>query len=383
MLAGFAFKHAPPAVNIAAGASHCRVTRNLFELSLKSRSTYCQVAGSDCEIDHNEFRNKKTEGEMLLVVGPGTSEMAQHTWIHHNYFHDFKSPPANNCSAIQIGMSGRSMSSGWSITEYNLFTKCAGENEGCICNKSSDNTYRFNTFGEGSTELSIRHGNRCEIYANFFVGSQGIRLFGHDHKVYSNYFEHCHPAIHIGNGDGIIPPAKLTAHDKPTGVEVVFNTLIDNKGNIVMRGRNRGLGAGDAVIADNIIMGGPKAAAIEGPLQDPVWQGNIVWNTDGGEGNIPTYGFKSIDPQLKPDASGEDQLQSTSPAIGAAVGSYPFVSVDVNGRPRGTKLDVGAEQFSNATAAPVNHILLPENVGVGSTEKRELPVFRKAETANK
>jgi hypothetical protein len=123
------------------------VSRNLFQLTLKSRSTYCTVAGNDCEIDHNEFRTKNTEGEMLLVVGPGTSEMAQRTWIHHNYFHDFKSPPANNCSAIQIGMSGRSMSSGWSLTESNLFVKCAGENEGCICNKSSDNTYRYNTFG--------------------------------------------------------------------------------------------------------------------------------------------------------------------------------------------------------------------------------------------
>ncbi len=236
VLQGFVLKHAPPAVSVAAGASHCRISRNLFELDLKSRSTYCQIAGNDCEVDHNELRNKKTEGEMLLVVGPGTSEMAQRTWIHHNYFHDFRSPPANNCSAIQIGMSGRSMSSGWSLTEHNLFVKCAGENEGCICNKSSDNTYRFNTFGVGSTELSIRHGNRCQIYSNFFIGCQGIRLFGHDHKVFCNYFERCRPAIHIGNGDGIIPPAKLTAHDKPVGLQIVFNTLVDNKANLVMRG---------------------------------------------------------------------------------------------------------------------------------------------------
>ncbi len=67
-----------------------------------------------------------------------------------------------------------------------------GENEGCICNKSCDNTYRFNTFGEGSTELSVRHGNRCDIYANFFIGCEGIRFFGHDHRIYSDYFP---PAI--------------------------------------------------------------------------------------------------------------------------------------------------------------------------------------------
>jgi hypothetical protein len=368
VLEGFTLKHAPPAVGISAGANHCRISRNLFQLDLKSRSTYCQVAGNDCEIDHNEFRTKNTEGEMLLVVGPGTSEMAQRTWIHHNYFHDFKSPPANNCSAIQIGMSGRSMSSGCSITEDNLFTKCAGENEGCICNKSSDNIYRFNTFGEGSTELSIRHGNRCEVYANFFLGSQGIRIFGHDHKVYSNYFEHCRPAIHLGNGDGIIPPAKLTAHDKPVGVQIVFNTLIDNKGNIVMRGRNRGLGAADAVIANNIVVGGPNAAVIEGPLQDPVWQGNIIWNNGGGDGDMPAAGFSAIDPQLQPDAEGQFRLQSSSPAISKAVGSFPFVAVDVNGRHRGSTLDVGAEQFSSGVAT--NHVLIATDVGIAAVESR-------------
>ncbi len=299
VIEGFKFTHAPAIINIPASASHCRISRNIFELAITGRSPYLSVSGSECEIDHNEFRNKKTEGEMLIVLGPGSDQMAQHTWIHHNYFHDFKSPPANNCSAIQIGLSGRSMASGWSVTEYNLFVKCAGENEGCICNKSSDNTYRFNTFGEGSTELSIRHGNRCQIYANFFIGCEGIRFFGHDHRIYDNYFTACNPAIHIGNGDGIIPPAKLTAHDKPVGEQVVFNTLVNNRRNIIMQGRNNGLGAADVVVANNIIQGGPKAAQIAGPMENATWQGNIVWETSGGAGDIPEGGFKIANPQLE------------------------------------------------------------------------------------
>ena len=35
-------------------------------------------------------------------------------------------------------------------------------------------------------------------------------------------------------------------------------------------------------------------------------------------------------------------------AVGAAVGSYPFVMDDINGIPRGAKLDVGPQQYSTA-----------------------------------
>jgi len=361
ILQGFKFTHAPEIIKVPPEASHCRISRCTFELAVKGRSPYLEIAGNDCEIDHNDFRNKQSEGQMLLVVGPGTSEMAQRTWIHHNYFHDFKSPRANNCSAIQIGMSGRSMSSAKTLTEYNLFVKCAGENEGCICNKSSDNIYRFNTFGEGSTEFSLRHGNRCEVYANFFIGSQGIRFFGHDHKIYSNYFERCNPAIHIGNGDGIIPPAKLTAHDRPVGEEVTFNTLVNNKSNITMRSRNIGLGAEKVVVANNIIQGGPLAAVLGGPMENSLWRGNIVWKTAGGAGDIPTDGFMVVDPELKLDDTGEYRPKPTSPAVGAALGSYPYVKMDVHGKNRSSKPDVGAEQLSIAGAT--NHILTPGAVG--------------------
>jgi poly(beta-D-mannuronate) lyase len=374
VLRGFKFTHAPDAVKVPAGTKNCRVSRNLFELKVEGRSPYLDVAGDDAEIDHNEFRNKNSEGQMLLVVGPGTSEMAQRVWIHHNYFHDFRSPGKNNCSALHIGMSGRSMSPAWSITEYNLFVKCAGENEGAICNKCCDNIYRFNTFGEGSTELSLRHGNRCDVYANYFIGCTGIRFFGHDHKIFSNYFERCRTAIAIGNGGGIIPPAKLTEHDKPVGVHVVFNSLVNNRNNMVMGGRNRGLGAADTVIANNIIQGGSKAVTIGGPMENPTWEGNLAWETQGGVGDIPAAGVKEIDPKIKADPSGEFRLQAGSPAIGAAVGSYPYVTVDVNGLPRGAKPDVGASQFSNASTGP-NRILTPTDVGTLAVEKRIVPDF--------
>ena len=343
---------------IAEGANHCRYTRCTFELT--GRGHYLMISGDDAEIDHNTFQNKITEGQMIIVHGPGTNQMAQRTWIHHNFFNNFRDTHENNCSAIQIGVSGRSMAFAYALVESNLFLHCRGENEN-ICNKSCGNTYRFNTFGEGCSELSLRHGNSNVVYANFFLGSEGVRIFGRDDKIYSNYFEKCVRAIHIGNGDGIIPPAKLTAHDRPDRIQIVFNTLIDNKNSLMMAGRNRGLGAADFTFADNIIETSGKAVTIDGPLTNASWQGNIIWGCTNGVGNIPEDGFKLIDPQLKPDAQGEFHLQAGSPAIGNGVGSYPYVKMDIDGKKRRGKLDVGADQTTRGEIT--NRILTPADVG--------------------
>ena len=51
-----------------------------------------------------------------------------------------------------------------------------------------------------------------DFFRNEYSGEREV-----DARRYAAYFERCNPAIHIGNGDGIIPPAKLTAHDQPVG----------------------------------------------------------------------------------------------------------------------------------------------------------------------
>lgn len=288
---GFKFTHASGKTKVVVGANHCRMTRNVFECA--GKGAYLTISGDDNQVDHNTFQNKFTEGQMISVQGPGGSEMAQRTWIHHNYFYKF-AETMNNCGSIQVGLSGRSMASAFTIVEFNLFSQTRGENEN-ICNKSCDNIYRYNTFGEGVSELSLRHGNRCQVYGNFFVGSEGIRFYGDNHKIFNNYFERCSPAISIGNGDGIIPPDKLVMHDRPDSVQVVFNTLVNNKVNVIMAGRNNGLGATCISFSNNIIQGGGPAVKISGTIVHPLWEGNIIWNTDGA-GTIPPEGFKSVDP---------------------------------------------------------------------------------------
>jgi poly(beta-D-mannuronate) lyase len=359
VIQGFVFTHEAGEMELGEGVHHCRVTRNVFELAVDDddRARYLSVVGDDNEIDHNEFRNKDTEGQMVQVHGPGDRAMAQRTWIHHNYFHDFRNSRQNNSSALHIGHSGRSMTSAWSVVEHNLFVRTEGENEGSVCNKATDNVYRFNTFGEDSTELSLRHGKRCLVYGNFFLGGNGIRFFSHDHRIYSNYFEGCRPAIAIGNGGATIPPGELTSHERPDRVHVVFNTFVNNRTNVRMSGRRRGLGANDLVFANNVIVGGDEAVEIDGPLANPTWAGNIVWDNNGGAGDVPDGGFSEVDPGLAAGDSGRFAIGEGSPAIGAGVGDYAYVTIDVDGQPRDENLDAGADQFS---AEPITNRPLEE-----------------------
>jgi poly(beta-D-mannuronate) lyase len=361
---GFAFTHDAGEIELTEGVHHCRLTRNVFALAVppNDRARFLHVRGDDVEIDHNEFRDKNTEGQMLHVEGPGDDGMAQRTWIHHNYFHDFANSRRNNSSALHIGHSARSMTPAHAVVEHNLFERTEGENEGGVCNKASDNIYRFNTFGARSSELSLRHGKRCLVYANFFLGGNGLRFFSHDHRIYSNYFENCRPAIAIGNGGATIPPGPLTSHERPDRVHIAYNTLVNNRANVRMSGRRNGLGANDLVFANNIIVGGNEAVTIDGPLANPKWEGNILWNNDGGPGDIPVEGFVERDPNLAAEAGQGAAMTRPAGLVGNGVGDYPYVTLDIDGQPRGDAKHIGADQWS--TVEPLtNRPLTPADVG--------------------
>jgi poly(beta-D-mannuronate) lyase len=309
---------------------------------------------------------------MCFVQGPGT-DMAKRNWVHHNYFLDFGKGAPNNASGLHFGSSHRSMDPGYSVAEYNLFVRNIGENEGAICSKTTDAIYRFNTIID-STELSLRHGHRAQVYGNFMINSSGLRFFAHDHWIYSNYFENNRPAIAIGNGGATIPPGPLTSHQKPERVKVVFNTLVDNRANVQMGARKEGLGADHLIFANNIIQGGNKAVSIAGPLKDPKWEGNIVFKIEGGAGEMPAEGFTEVDPKLVKDERGVYRLAEGSTAIGKGTGAYDFVKVDMDGQPRPTeKRDVGADQLSKD--APLNRPLTPEDVGPNAPAEKDRPLI--------
>jgi len=223
----FKFTHAASKAKSSPGSTFCRWTNNIFETPGDGEDL--TIAGNDNEVDHNTFQNKNAMGRFLAIRGTG-KQIAERLWIHHNYFKSQKDQGGRNgAETLQFGLSGFSLSSSNSIVEYNLFEDCAGENE-MISVKASAVILRHNTIRNCPAQFTLRHGNKCQVYGNYFFNTPGIRFFGDDHIIYSNYFENCNPAIQIGNGGAeVADGAPLTSHDRPDGVLIALNILVTTK----------------------------------------------------------------------------------------------------------------------------------------------------------
>lgn len=362
---GFRFSHDAERAKLSSGSSFCRWTHNVFETP--GTGNYLTVSGSDHEISYNTYQNKNSVGKFIAIRGEG-SQIAQRIWIHHNYFFNFPNQGGvNGAEALQFGLSGFSLSSSHSVVEHNLFEKCHGENE-LISVKASDVTLRFNTIRDCPAQFTLRHGNRCAVYGNYFINTPGIRIFGDDHVVHSNHFENCRLAINIGNGGAeVADGAPLVSHDRPDRVLVAFNTLVNNEHNIIQTARKNGIGSTFITVAYNIIQGGGPAAEIAGPYTGEVWKGNIIHNTNGA-GEMPSTGYTSVDPMLVKDHSGAYHLRIGSPAIDTAKESFSTITIDMDGQARTPPLDAGADEFSDASTEA--QILFPDLVGFNALKKK-------------
>lgn len=364
IIQGFKFTHLSDRAGMGADTRFCRFTRNIFQTN--GEGNYLTIQGSDHQVDYNTFQHKNALGKFIGVRGDG-SQIAERLWIHHNYFHDFLPQKGNGAEAVQFGLSGYSLSASHSLVEYNLFEKCEGENE-LISVKASFVTLRYNTIRDCKAQFTLRHGNHCEVYGNYFTRTPGLRIFGDDHIIHSNYFENCKPAINIGNGGAeVADGAPLTSHDRPDRVLILFNTLVNNEENITRTPRANGLGTTNITIAYNIIQGGGEAVSIRGEAYaNPVWKGNILFNTKGA-GQLPDSAYKQIDPLLVKDATGTYHLQKGSVAIGVAKDQFRGITIDMDGQLRKQPLDAGADQWSEKPA--VARMLLPADVGHTAAEK--------------
>ncbi|HSU53827.1 MAG TPA: chondroitinase-B domain-containing protein [Candidatus Dormibacteraeota bacterium] len=371
VIQGFKFTHTN-SLSVGTGTSHCRFTRNTIQLSIGPTNdiSYINISGDDVQIDYNELRNKSTLGEMLDISGSG-SQVARRLWVHHNYFHDFTSPGGNGAETVRWGLSGLSLSTGNGLCEYNLFVRCEGENE-MISNKSSGNTYRYNTVLDCvGGEISQRHGNDCYYYANYMRNTQGMRIYGDRHRIFSNYFESNSVAVNMGNGDGdVYNGDPLTSHDRPDDNIVIFNTFVNNDLHYEMGGRTGGLGSSNTVVANNVFQGGGNMASVSSSAPyTGSWSNNIHWQTSS-TGDMPATGYLTVNPLLARDTNGEYHVQSGSPAINAGVGAYDYYGVfsafsyvtnDMDGQLRDASPDIGADEFSTSPIAA--RILTVADVG--------------------
>ncbi|MCX6142449.1 MAG: T9SS type A sorting domain-containing protein [Ignavibacteriales bacterium] len=344
----------------AGESDSCRLTNSSIIEYNPADSTkdnkWVSLYGTYNRVDHCYLKGKRNSGTTLVVW---LSAKPNYHQIDHNYF---ANRPVlygwNGGETIRVGTSDWSMYDSFTIVEYNLFEECNGEIE-TISSKSCGNIYRYNTFVSCQGTLTLRHGNRCTVEGNFFFGNRapnsgGIRIIGEDHKVFNNYVSgtdgsSLKSALTIMNG---VPNSPLDRYFQVKRAMVVFNTFVDNSHTLNLGGGKDSevsLPPLDCVIANNIVQGtsAPLITLTDVPV-NMTWQGNIFYGTSLGM--TQPQGITVVNPQISLFADGLWRPAASSPAVDAAVGSFPYVTIDMDGHVRTGQFDIGADELS---AAPV------------------------------
>lgn len=144
------------------------------------------------------FRDKRNMGT-LLVVWLEDGIVPRHKIVANRFerpatLYDDDGKARNGQETIRIGDSSTSMQDAECTVEGNYFYHCHGEQAEIVSNKSCANLYRRNLFEESKGSLTLRHGNRCWVTGNYFLGNGmdgtgGVRIIGEDHTVENNYME--------------------------------------------------------------------------------------------------------------------------------------------------------------------------------------------------
>lgn len=174
-------------------ATDCRLTRCTivnYNAPDGRSGKWVSLYGKRNRVDRCYIAGKTTEGTTLVVWLDGEPN---HHRIDHNHFGPRPDLGRNGGETIRVGDSQTSLTSSATIVEHNLFDECDGEIE-VISNKSGDNIYRDNTFDNCAGMLTLRHGDRCRVINNVFIGrgkpgGGGVRIIGADHTVKANHMQ--------------------------------------------------------------------------------------------------------------------------------------------------------------------------------------------------
>ena len=357
---------------------HCKVLNNKIDgyngtesqKGLKFKWILCD--GQYNEIAYNSFIGKYGVGS--IINDNRNSTEPDYLSIHHNYFAD-RTPinevnEDNDQDAIRIGNSSTSLDDSFTEVYDNYFYNFFGEIE-IISNKSGQNKYYNNTFRKYSGCLTLRHGDNCEVYGNYFFAennllSAGVRVIGEGHKVYNNYIEAVNSmkpngssskatgGINVSNGR---LNSALNGYFQVKNVQIVNNTFVDC---------DYGLRIGTQVSSDLD--------------QEPVnltLANNIMYNTSISpiqtvtapsgtfvdQGNITTVAANDL-----MDDGHFHRVTSGNAPIDAGTGSYAYLTHDILGSSRGAAFDAGAEEFGGAgTHMPYDSSDVGVVIGFGAT----------------
>ncbi len=320
------------------------------------------------EIANNSFIGKYGLGSIINDNRNATEPDYLH--IHHNYFAD-RTPinevnEDNDQDAIRMGNSSTSLDDSFSEVYDNYFYNFVGEIE-IISNKSGQNKYYNNTFRDYSGTLTLRHGNNCEVYGNYFfaenrISSGGVRVIGEGHKVYNNYIEGVNstkPDGSTSDATGGINVTNGRTNSELNGYYQVKNTQIINN---TFVNCDYGLRIGTTV--SNDLTEEPENLTVAN---------NIMYNTSVNAYEIDTApSGSSISEGNLTNLSNSDmaddgdfhRLTSGSTPIDAGIGTYSFLTQDVLAGNRDANFDAGAEEFGgNGTNLPYDASDVGVNIG--------------------
>lgn len=262
--------------------TECAVVNTLPGGEAKKSSRFISLYGHEHRIDHCRFEGKTTEGPSMVVWLSETEKGGVRHRIDHNYFGPRERLGKNGGETIRLGDSKTSMLDAKCVVEHNVFEKCNGEAE-CISNKSCGNLYRRNTFLEVSGTLTLRHGNRCRVEENAFLGNHakgcgGIRIIGEDHLVTGNYLEALdgdkeRSAICLMAG---IPDSPENGYFQVKNARLINNIVVDCKSPFVFSfaGDKKATLAPENVYAENIRF-------TNAPLEVFADEKGFLWNQKG------------------------------------------------------------------------------------------------------
>ena len=341
-------------------ATDCRLTNvSIIDYipAEREKMSYVSMYGQRNRVDNCYFTGHNVPGVTLLVWPDGQPNFHR---IDHNHFANRIDGGENGWETIRIGTSDISMTSSMTTVEYNLFTRVDGEIE-IISNKTNDNVYRYNTLKESRGTLTLRHGDRCLVEGNYFLGgffseTGGVRVIGRDHIVINNYFEGTTArdgaAITVYAG---VPNSPLNEYFSADRAIIAFNTFYDNTGPAIeiaagFGERDRTVLPTGIVVANNLLDAGTKTSGtfvLGENAADQTWAGNIIFGREMG-GSVTT-GFTVAGPLLSFDGvSGIVRPAATSPVIDASSDVFDAVDIDIDGQDRNASPDVGADESSGS-----------------------------------
>jgi poly(beta-D-mannuronate) lyase len=286
---------------IMLSGNHCRVTE--CAVVGGTYKFFIHLAGFENRMDHCYVAEKTSESPTVQVE---VESRPNHHRIDHNYFGHRPPLGRNGGETMRVGYSWQSMSNSATVVEENLFERCDGEIE-IISSKSCENIYRNNTFLDCAGMLTLRHGNRCVVENNFFLGhhkrgSGGIRVIGEDHTILNNYIDGVmQGGIWITAG---IVNSPLKGYFQAKNALIAYNTFVDCRGpclelNAGFGSSQRTLRPQNVTIAKNLFSVPEKGELIHGTQGEGFkWEGNVASANDIGASTITSAIQKQTDVKL-------------------------------------------------------------------------------------